>query len=458
MSDAPHKLRFLDTALYTLAMGTGLRWIAVAAAVGPSSLPLWLLALVIFYLPLAVATAELTARFEGEGGIYEWARDALGPLAGFLCGWSYWIAQFPYFAGILYFLGGLVLAAVGGDPKNTLLYLTISVGVLGIVTGVQLLGLRYGKWLPNIGTAGVWIVFATIVAAAIVIALRGESATLFRHANYVPAFSFNTAILWGTLVFAYAGVEAVGFLRNEVEGGMRTILRVLTIVGVASLVIYIIGTIAFLVILPQNQLSRLSGFPDALRIGLAGLAPYLIGLFALAMLGQFASWFGVAARLPFAAGIDAFLPPSFGRRAPKTGAPVIAILLQSSLTLAMIVLSQAGSTVAGAYDFMVAMGVLTAVVPYVFMFAAYLKTARLPATAGAWAPPGGPRTSIVLGIVGMVSTLVAIACTLVPNAGEPHPLAAVFKIVLSFVAMSILGLMFFWLGRRRRLAAKGAAA
>jgi hypothetical protein len=61
------KLKFFDTALYTLAIGTGLRWIAVAAAVGPASLPLWTLALFTFFIPLAAATIELTGRFEGEG-------------------------------------------------------------------------------------------------------------------------------------------------------------------------------------------------------------------------------------------------------------------------------------------------------------------------------------------------------------------------------------------------------
>jgi amino acid transporter len=455
MSPAPQKLRFVDTALYGLALGTGMRWIAVAAAVGPSSLPLWLLAFLVFYAPLAAATAELTSRFDGEGGIYVWSRDTLGPLAGFLCGWFYWIAQLPYFAGILYFLGGLFLAAIGGDPKDTLAYLAISVAILGAVTATQLLGLRYGKWLPNFGTAGGWTVLLVIVGVGVLLALRGQGATDFLSARWMPHWGFDTAILWGTVVFAYCGIEAVGFLRNEVEGGMRTILRVLALVGVGSLVIYIAGTVAFLVILPKDALSRLAGFPDALRLGLAhvgasGLAPLVIGLFALSMLGQFTGWFGVAARLPFAAGIDAFLPPLFARRDAKTGAPVPAILLQASLTLAMILLGQAGASVAAAYDFMVAMGVLTAVVPYIFMFAVYLKVSRLAPVPGAWAPPGGGRTSFALGAVGLASTLVAIACTLVPNAGESHPLAAVLKIVFSALAMAAVGLLLYWLGSRRR--------
>lgn len=452
---APPKLKFLDTALYTLAIGTGMRWIAVAAAVGPASLPLWVLALATFFIPLSVATAELTARFEGEGGIYAWTRDTLGPLAGFLCGWFYWISLMPYFAGILYFLSGLTLAALGGDPKDTFLYLAISLAVSCLVTGVQIAGLKYGKWLPNFGTAGGWIVLGVIAVMALVIAARGESATDFLHSSYVAPMSFDTAILWGTIFFAYSGVEAVAFLRNEVEGGMRTILRVLAITGLGSALIYIAGTAAFLIILPQSELTRLAGFPDALRIGLqhvgiGAFAPVVIALFALSMLGGFTAWFGVGARLPFAAGIDAFLPPLFARRSARTGAPIAAILLQAALMLVMVVLSQAGTSVAAAYDFLVAMSVLTVTIPYVFMFVVYLKSARLPPVPGAWTPPGGRRTSILLGWIGQVSTLIAIACTLVPSSGEAHPFAAFLKIVVAAGVMLGVGLVLYWLADRRR--------
>ena len=228
---------------------------------------------------------------------------------------------------------------------------------------MQLAGLKYGKWPPNVGMTGGWIVVAIIIVMGLVIGGRGESATHFARASYLPPLTFDTAILWGTIFFAYSGMEAVAFLRNEIEGGMRTVVRVLVILGVGSLVIYIAGTSAFLAILPQRELTRLSGFPDALRIGLAhvGLGtwtPWVIGLFALAMLGSFTGWFGVGARLPFVAGIDAFLPKIFAWRSPKTGAPVPAILLQAALMLGMVVLSQAGTNVAGAYDFLVATAVL----------------------------------------------------------------------------------------------------
>lgn len=459
---AKPKLKFLDATLYSLAVGGGIRWIAVAAAVGPSSLPLWLLALVVFFIPLSVATAELTARFEGEGGLYIWVRDAMGPFAGFVCGWFYWIALMPYFAGILYFLGGLILASVGGDPKDTALYLSISLAISCLVTGVQLAGLKYGKWLPNFGTAGGWIVVGLILVMGATVAARGQSATDFGRASYLAPANFDTAILWGTIVFAYSGVEAVGFLRNEIEGGLRTIVRVLAIVGVSSVIIYIAGTGSFLAILPRSELTRLSGFSDAVAIGLrhvgAGwLAPWAIGLFALSMLGGFTAWFGVGARLPFAAGLDHFLPRAFAKRHPRTGAPVAAILLQAALMLIFVGLSQAGTSVAAAYDFLVAMGVLTNTIPYVLVFVAWFRCAKLPPVPGAWAPPGGARTSAVLAIVGAVSSIVAIACTLAPNSGDAHPLIGIAKIVGSTAAVFVAGAAFYAIADRRRKAALALA-
>jgi amino acid transporter len=458
---APQKLKFLDTALYMLATGLGIRWIAVAAAVGPASLTLWLLALLVFFVPLAVATAELTARHEGEGGIYLWARDGIGPLAGFICGWLYWIALMPYFAGILYFLSGLAIAAIGGDPKDTLLYISISVAISVLVTAVQVAGLKYGKWPPNVGMIGGWIVVFIIVAMGAVLGVQGKSATDFLHSSYVVPLNFDTAILWGTIVFAYSGLETAGMLRNEIEGGMRTVVRVLAIVGVGSIFIYIAGTSSFLVILPQSELTRLGGFGDALRtgldhVGLGRYAPLVIGLFALSMLGSFVAWFGVGARIPFAAGIDAFLPAIFARRNPKTGAPVPAILLQAALMIAIVILSQAGSSVAGAYDFLVAMAVLGSTIPYLFVFWVHIKTADMPPVPGAWAPPGGRRTTRVLGWLGMASSLVAIACTMVPSSSDPHPFAAFLKIVIAAAVMIGVGLLFYWLAARGKKVAAAA--
>ncbi len=456
MAPAP-QLKFVDTTLYTIVMNTGLRWLPVAAAVGPAALPLWVLALVVFFVPLAVATGVLTSRFPGEGGIYLWVRDTYGPLAGFLCGWFYWFSLMPYFAGIVYFLAGLLMAALGADPHDTTLYLAFSVGLTILVTAIQFIGLHFTKWLPNFGTVASWAIFFALAAIAAVFLAHGTGATDFAHASYIAPLTFDTAILWGTIVFAYSGIEAVAFLRNEIEGGFATILRVLAIVGVAIAILYVAGTIAMLVILPASAMTRLGGFADVLRAvaahaHLPWLGTALIAFLAFSMLGGFTAWFGAGARLPMAAGLDNFLPRIFAERNPKTGAPTASILLQGGLMLVMVILGQAGASSQVAYDFLVAMSVLTNSICYVFLFAVHLKSVRAP-VAGQWRPPGGLRTSLALGAAGQTATLVAIACTLIPSAGDPHPLTTFLKIAFSTLAMVVVGVVLFQMAARRQAAA-----
>ena len=61
-------LGFADLFFYAASVALSIRWISVAAAAGPASLPLWLVAVLVFSVPLTMATAELTGRFAGEGG------------------------------------------------------------------------------------------------------------------------------------------------------------------------------------------------------------------------------------------------------------------------------------------------------------------------------------------------------------------------------------------------------
>jgi amino acid transporter len=72
-------------------------------------------------------------------------------------------------------------------------------------------------------------------------------------------------------------------------------------------------------------------------------------------------------------------------------------------------------------------------------------------------PPGGRRTSLALAWIGQISTVVAVACSLAPNAGDPAPMLSVVKIVLSALVMLCCGLFLYWLADRRRKAKSARA-
>jgi amino acid transporter len=443
MTDSKPKLGFLEAALFAIVANIGLRWLPVAAAVGPSAFPMWILALVTFFVPLAAASIALTNEFKGEGGLYVWTRETYGPLAAFLCGWFYWFALFPFLAGILYFLVGLLMAAAGLHGQLIYLGLCLVIGL--IIASLQVGGLGVGKWVTSFGATGNWLIFFLIIGVGVWFALRGQGATDFAHSNYLPPTNFDTAILWGTIVFAFSGVEGMAFLRDDIAGGARTVARAIVVVGVSMAVIYILGTAAMLTIMPQAAFTRLGGFADALHVtfahaGVPVLATVAIVLLALVQLGGFTAWFGIGTRLPMQAGIDNFLPPIFAHRNENTGAPVPAIMLQGGLILFMVALGAAGASTAAAYDFLVSMSVLTNTVCYLFVFAAYMKVRR------------GSARSLLIGIVGEITTIAAIVCTMIPSGSDPHPMATFLKIAMSTLAMVVAGLILYWLGTRRQAA------
>ena len=75
--DLPRVLTLRDLVLFNIVAVLSLRWTATAAAAGPSSLVLWVLAALTFFIPQGLAVSALSARYPQEGGIYSWSKRAL---------------------------------------------------------------------------------------------------------------------------------------------------------------------------------------------------------------------------------------------------------------------------------------------------------------------------------------------------------------------------------------------
>ncbi|HEY1416085.1 MAG TPA: APC family permease [Caulobacteraceae bacterium] len=459
MSQAPRRvIGFWDLTLYAVAVGFGLRWVAYAAAAGPASMPLWLIGMVGFLGPLIAATAELVGRFPSEGGIYNWTRETVGPFAGFITGWLYWTCNLPFFSGLLYFILANFAAAMGPAATHALadpwLFAAIACGVAIAVGALHWVGLGAGKWLTNFGSIAAALLTAILLALGLAVALRSGPATDFVHASYAPPLTADGAALWAIMVFAYGGPEALAFLREDVDGGVRQIVRVLILVGVVVFAAYIAGTLAMLSILRPSDASRLAGLPDAYTIGfarlglksLAPVSPILIGLMAL---GGYSAWFGLAARLPFAIGVDRYFPAAFARRDPRTDAPTTAILVQVVAVVVLVILGQAGASVKAAYDFLTSMSVISYTLPFVFLFLAYLR-ANGPVAPGVWVAPGGPAGRKTLAWMGLAVTATAIACTIVPSPDATDKLGAVVKLVVASAALIGIGAAIYAAASRRR--------
>src|SRR2546430_2851960 len=156
---------FWDVLLFNIAAVLGPRWIAAAAHNGRSSISLWVLAAVFFFLPTALIIIELSTRYPAEGGLYVWSKEAFGDFHGFVAGWSYWIYTFFYFPGLL--TASVAMSVYIGGPKYAFLparpryLLWASFGLLAIAALFYIIRLDTGKWVQNAGRVSTYVPLVT---------------------------------------------------------------------------------------------------------------------------------------------------------------------------------------------------------------------------------------------------------------------------------------------------------
>ena len=119
---------------------------------------------------------------------------------------------------------------------------------------------------------------------------------------------------------------------------------------------------------------------------------------------------------------------------------------------------RAGTSVKGAYDVLVDIGVITYLVPYLFLFAALIRLQRLPSDPGVIRLPGGKPVSIFVAVVGFITATAAILLSLIPPPDEPRKFLAATKIVGSSAILVAIGLAIYWAGSSRAQRIKRTAS
>jgi len=450
-------LTFRDLFLFYIVTGFSLRWIATAAAAGPSALVIWVIAALGLFLPLVLTVLELSSRYPEEGGVYVWSKQAFGPFAAFITGWTYWGSNLPYFPGLLYFAAANALY-IGGPSwqalsANSTYFIVISTIGLAVAVTMNVVGLNIGKWLNNVGALAGWIPALILMALGALAWGRFGSATPISSHTLVPSTSLKDVIFWSTIAFAFGGVESASTMGDEIQDARRMVPRAVLSAGVVITVLYIVGTFSVLLAIPSAQVSGLQGVMQAVqaiatRVGVSWLVPIIAALVTLNALGGVGGWFAATARLPFVAGLDQFLPRMFGELHPKWRTPYVALLVQAVIALVFVFLGQAGTSVHGAYDALVSMGIIAYFIPFLFMFAAMIKLQREPAGPDVIRVPGGAGVARAVAALGFLTTAVSIVLACVPADDEPRKMLAVVKVVGSSLALVLIGVGVYAAGRR----------
>jgi len=281
----------------------------------------------------ALCYAELASTYPNEGGDVVYLSRAYGPWAGFLFGWSQMVVirpadialmayVFARYASTLYALG----------PHSISLYAVLAVAGL---TGINVLGVRQGRWTQNVLTMVKVAAVLFIIAIGLLLP-EGEQSSIGGET------SFSGVNLGLILVFyTYGGWHELAYVAAEIRNPEKNIVRAVVLGTLAVATLYLLVNAAFLRTLGYESMARSTGVATdtvatVLPVGAGRLIAVIICISAL---GTMNGMILTGSRISYALGRRHPLFNRLGRWHPRSGTPVSALLLQGLLSLAIVLMA-----------------------------------------------------------------------------------------------------------------------
>jgi amino acid transporter len=423
------------------------------AANGGITIWLWMISILLFFWPQGIAVIELSHRYPGEGGVYLWAKEEFGHWHGFFSGWCYWTNQMLYVPTVMLYFVGVSVFVLGSSHQsladNKVFALVTSLVLLGLLTILNIAGLGVGKWINNAGAIGTGIAAAVLVGLGILVSLK--FGTQLSAAEFRITSDYKSVLnSFGVICFGLVGLELASVMGDEIRDPVRTLPGAVAWGGIISGVLYIATTLILLIAIGKNDISILEGIVQAVggmaeRIGIAWIGIPFALMLSIAIAGIGSAWMGGAARIPFVAGLDCYMPDWMGKVHPAYRTPYAALLVQFMVS-AVLVIVNFGFHVQEAFQRLLSLAVVLQLVPFLYMFAALIKYGWRSDVSGRY----GRGKLLISGLCGFVTTALGIGMVFFPA----QQITSLFSYevwmvggTLFFVALAAF--FFFVYGRRK---------
>jgi amino acid transporter len=391
------------------------------AANGGVTIWLWIISLILFFLPQGIAVIELAHRYPGEGGVYLWAKEVFGDFHGFLSGWCYWTNNMMYVPTImLYFVGVSVFVLGPGHASlgdNKPFALAASVVLLSVLVILNIMGLGVGKWINNLGGIGTFAAAFLLMGLGVVVCLR--FGTSIHWADFrIPANPRFVLNSFGVICFGLVGLELASIMGDEIENPRKTLPGAVAWGGLFSGLLYVGATLTLLIAVSKDSISVLQGIVQAVshmaaQVGVSWIVAPFAFMLSLSIAGIGSAWLGGSARIPFVAGLDSYLPSWLGKIHPKYATPYPALLVHAGVSLILVILNftLTGSGVQETFQKLLSLAVVLQLIPFLYMFGALLKIAvDKKFVRGHY----GRGMLVFAGVCGMLTTVLGIALAFFP--------------------------------------------
>ncbi|NJD11367.1 MAG: APC family permease [Gemmatimonadetes bacterium] len=442
-----------DLALTQILFIIGLTWIGVAGKLGPAHVVLWLLAAVLFYVPLTAVVIWLNQLMPLEGGLYQWAKLGFNQAIGFMVAWNLWLYVILFASELGLTVATYLSYALG--PRAA--WMTSSAWFVSLASALAVallatlafFGLSLTKWVHNAGGIFMITIFGVLILLPFLGLATGHLRSFHPFHTAVPELSlFNLNVLGKLAVGACAGREYMAILAGETHSPVSAVKRPVGIAAPVITLFFILGTATVVAYVPTDDIDLIGPLPQVLRagfgpFGIAGpLVTIAIVLTLIMRVSQISVAFTAVTRLPMVAGWDRLLPAWFSRLHPWYRTPVNSIAIVALFSFAMSVISLVGVGQAEAFQLIFNASGIFYSLTYLVMFAIPLIGLRGVTPR----PPWWVRGAAVAGFLMTVLYTVLSVFPIIP-VGSVQAFA--LKITVVIVLANLVGVGILLAGRPR---------
>jgi amino acid transporter len=447
------ELGLFDLIMAQVLLVIVLDFFGTAAKAGSAHVVFWLVAFVLFFIPLAIVVAHLNRLMPLEGGLYEWARLAFNDQIGFLVAWNLWLFVMLYVAVIGLVTTTFVAYALGPAAawiaSTRWLILAVSLALILAMMMMAALGLRFGKWLGNAGSIATLLTLAALIATPLLSRWRGTLSEYHPLRMAMPPLTVFSLSVFAKMTFgALSGFEYVAIFAGECRNPARNLTRSVLITAPFIALIYIFATSSILAFVSPEAVDVVGPIPQTLRLGsqafgFAGfIVPLVIVLLFVNYPTSFSVYFSASARLPMVAGWDHLLPAWFTRLHAKHKTPVNSILFLGAVTMVGSVVALIGVGPQEAYELLLTWSFTFYAIAYLALFAIPFLS---PKDRGL-----RPRLWLRLAAIsGFLMTLLYVMLSIFPIIDVESSWGYSLKIAAVVLGANLLGWMIYRAGRRR---------
>ncbi|HEY5260105.1 MAG TPA: APC family permease [Rhabdochlamydiaceae bacterium] len=451
-------------ALVLLVVGAidSIRNLPASALFGSSLIFFFVFSAIVFLIPIALVSAELSAAFPTKGGVYEWVRTAFGEKAGMFSIWLQWINTMVWYPTILSFIAGTAAYIIKPELAQNKGYLVaVTLLTFWILTWVNLKGIEFsakvngicvliGTMFPMlflVALGGIWI------TSGMPLAIKFDSASIFPSLDNATNWISLTAIM-----ASFLGMELSGVHVNSIHNPQRNFPKAMAYSALFILFSMLFGSLAIAFVIPTHEIRLVDGvmqvFTDFFQsFHMPWFIPILTLLIVVGSVGGMINWLIAPAKGLLHAAEWKFLPPFFSKL-NRHGVPKNLLLVQATLVSLFCLAFLLVPSINSFYWFLTGLSTELYMMMYVMIFLSALrlhythkirtKVFKIPGNhVGMW-------MTILLGLFGCTVTL--IIGFFPPDELHLDGLTYALMILLGCVVMVLPVLFFYWYhGKAKRV-------